>query len=225
MEALSSDSEQLQRPDSGERRDQILDAAERLFAEQGFAATPMRAIAQAADVNVATVYYHCGSKEQLFQSIYARVVERMGALVQSALLEGGPFNAMVARVLDQVVAYFVQHPSIPKLLLRSAVGEVSDADQARRDTYRPLFEMVAAMIQERADKGEIRTVDPARFLDAATGVIFHLAVSDHRREGGKVSSDELASIQAHARLFILGALGLEDGVGSPSVRVAKGKRR
>jgi AcrR family transcriptional regulator len=213
-------------PESAERRDQILDVAERLFAENGFAETSMRAIAQEANVNVATLYYHCGSKEQLFSAIYARVVDQIAALVGDALSTGGEFNEIVARVLDQVVEFFLKNPSIPKLLHGTTPADIKGGADIRRKTYGPLFEMVAAQMNRRAERGEIRKVDPARFLDAASGVIFHLTLDHpHAKPNGKgkaeISAKDLASIQEHARIFILGALGLGADLGSKTKSKAR----
>jgi len=54
--------------------DRILDAAEHLFAEQGFS-TSLRAITSAAAVNLAAVNYHFGSKDELIQAVFARRLE------------------------------------------------------------------------------------------------------------------------------------------------------
>ena len=51
-------------------RDRILDAAELLFAEQGFGSTSLRAITAAAKVNLAAVNYHFGNKENLYLSVF-----------------------------------------------------------------------------------------------------------------------------------------------------------
>ena len=56
-------------------KDRILDAAERLFADHGFAGTSLRTLTTEADVNLAAVNYHFGSKEALFQKVFARRVE------------------------------------------------------------------------------------------------------------------------------------------------------
>lgn len=53
-------------------RQQILDAAESLFARAGYKATSMRAITESAKVNLAAVNYHFGSKEALFEAILER---------------------------------------------------------------------------------------------------------------------------------------------------------
>ena len=74
-------------PDTKER---ILDAAERLFAEQGVDATSLRAITREASVNLAAVHYHLGSKEALLQAVLARRV--------------GPVNQTRLKALDQLEA-------------------------------------------------------------------------------------------------------------------------
>ena len=50
----------------------ILDAAEQLFAQQGIRATSLRAITREADVNLAAVHYHFGSKEGLLDAVIER---------------------------------------------------------------------------------------------------------------------------------------------------------
>lgn len=62
---------------ASETKTRILDAAESLFMEHGFEATSLRAITAGADVNLAAVHYHFGSKEELFQSVLARRLDPM----------------------------------------------------------------------------------------------------------------------------------------------------
>ena len=60
-----------------ETREAILEAAEALFAEHGFRGTSLRAITQAAGVNLAAVNYHFGSKQALVEAVFARRIEPM----------------------------------------------------------------------------------------------------------------------------------------------------
>ncbi|WP_421172566.1 MULTISPECIES: TetR/AcrR family transcriptional regulator [unclassified Aeromonas] len=53
-------------------KNRILDAAEVLFAERGFADTSLRLITSEADVNLASVNYHFGSKKELIQAVLDR---------------------------------------------------------------------------------------------------------------------------------------------------------
>ena len=53
-------------------KQRILDAAERLFAWDGFHSTSLRTITRKADVNLAAVNYHFGSKEALLEAVFER---------------------------------------------------------------------------------------------------------------------------------------------------------
>ena len=55
-------------------RDRILDAAEELFAEQGFSSS-LRNITSSAGVNLAAVNYHFGSKETLIEELFSRRID------------------------------------------------------------------------------------------------------------------------------------------------------
>lgn len=76
-------------------KDQILDAAEHLFAEQGFAATSLRQLTARAGVNLAAVNYHFGSKDDLAKAVLHRRIEpinrerrqRLDELSRPAVLE------------------------------------------------------------------------------------------------------------------------------------------
>jgi AcrR family transcriptional regulator len=53
-----------------EKQIQIMEAAEELFAEKGFAGTSVRDIAEEAGVNLAMISYYFGSKERLMESLF-----------------------------------------------------------------------------------------------------------------------------------------------------------
>ena len=63
---------------AGEKtRERILETAEELFGHQGFAGTSFRQITSKAEVNLAAIHYHFGSKKGLFEAVLAR---RIGPL-------------------------------------------------------------------------------------------------------------------------------------------------
>ncbi len=61
-------------------KDRILGAAEELFAQNGFAGTSLRQVTTRADVNIAAVNYHFGSKENLVNEVFRRRMDEMTAL-------------------------------------------------------------------------------------------------------------------------------------------------
>ncbi|PSD09742.1 TetR/AcrR family transcriptional regulator, partial [Stenotrophomonas maltophilia] len=58
-------------------KDRILGAAEELFAQHGFAGTSLRQVTSQADVNIAAVNYHFGSKENLVNEVFRRRMDEM----------------------------------------------------------------------------------------------------------------------------------------------------
>jgi AcrR family transcriptional regulator len=58
-------------------KDRILGAAEELFAQFGFAGTSLRQVTSRADVNIAAVNYHFGSKENLVNEVFRRRMDEM----------------------------------------------------------------------------------------------------------------------------------------------------
>jgi AcrR family transcriptional regulator len=83
-------------------KQKILDTAERLFGEQGYAATSLRQVIAAAEVNVAAVHYHFGSKEDLLDAVVNRKAGPLNVARMERLdrleAEGGPLD--VERVLE-----------------------------------------------------------------------------------------------------------------------------
>ncbi|NRA61919.1 MAG: TetR/AcrR family transcriptional regulator [Psychrobium sp.] len=63
----------------------ILNAAEQLFAERGFADTSLRLITSQAEVNLASVNYHFGSKKELIQAVLARYLAVFVPCLQDSL--------------------------------------------------------------------------------------------------------------------------------------------
>src|SRR5690606_7629394 len=65
--------------------ERILDAAEQLFAEKGFAETSLRLITSKAGVNLAAVNYHFGSKKSLIQAVFTRFLNHCVSSLEQEL--------------------------------------------------------------------------------------------------------------------------------------------
>ena len=72
-------------PRADNRLPALLDAAARLFAERGYAATSMRDIAQAASMLPGSLYYHFAAKEDLLAAVYEAGVRDIVAAVRAAV--------------------------------------------------------------------------------------------------------------------------------------------
>jgi TetR/AcrR family transcriptional regulator len=107
--------------DELQTRDLILDAAERLFATQGFAATTIKQIGTAAGVNAALLYYYFEDKEQLYYAVLHRVISTLGArIVQRMAATHDPEAAVRALVATQAESLGAR-PHLPHLLMRELI--------------------------------------------------------------------------------------------------------
>lgn len=90
-------------------KDRILDAAEWLFAERGFAETSLRNITSRAGVNLASVNYHFGSKKSLIQAVFDRFLREFCDKLQQELqaVEQDPRRADLEHVLASVLPALV----------------------------------------------------------------------------------------------------------------------
>ena len=92
---------------NGDTVDKILHAATVLFAERGFAETSLRTITSMADVNLAAVNYHFGSKKALIQAVFARVMEpfcnQLDKKMNAMDLDGGDVKTLLVAVVEAFV--------------------------------------------------------------------------------------------------------------------------
>jgi AcrR family transcriptional regulator len=111
----------------------VLDAAERLFAEQGFEGASIRAIVDAADVNLAAVHYHFKSKEALLEAVLLRRI----SVVNEARL----------RSLDAAEAAAAPKPASVEAIVRAFV--IPTVECAHRDATGATFaQLMSRMFTE-----------------------------------------------------------------------------
>jgi AcrR family transcriptional regulator len=120
-------------------RTQILDAAERLFAERGFRGTSIRAITDLAGANLAAIGYHFGSKAQLLAAVARRVIDPITAA------QGAGLDRLLARTLDPTVTELVE----------AFVGPLFDEMPAGDEGGARTSRLIVAIISDPAE--EMRT--------------------------------------------------------------------
>ena len=93
-----------------ETQGKILDTAERLFGDQGYAGTSLRQIIAAAGVNLAAIHYHFGNKEELLDHLVMRKAGPVNA-ERLALLDGYEAEAGAAPVpVEKLLQAFLEPP-------------------------------------------------------------------------------------------------------------------
>src|SRR6476620_2521291 len=99
------------------RRDEIVDAAIEVFAENGFIDTSMSDIPAAADVAVTAVYYHFAGKEALYGAAIASVLESVNQVVVAVRPDDAPAaDDTLYKVIDAVWEWVDDNPGPARLM-------------------------------------------------------------------------------------------------------------
>ena len=96
----------------------ILDVAESLFSEHGYAATSIRQIAEQTGVNPALVHYYFSNKKNLLKNVMERVLAPMGQAI-AALGKGE--KASPENIASLLLSMLASHPNMPRLLIREVM--------------------------------------------------------------------------------------------------------
>jgi len=132
------------------REQQLLDVAERTFAERGYSETTMEEIAARAGITKPVIYDHFGSKEQLLTAVVVRNRAELVALTRAALDDLGPDAPPEDHLRVGFTAYltfFGDRPdSFRASQQRAAVLEVSAADELE-ELRRSQAELIADRVR------------------------------------------------------------------------------
>lgn len=129
----------------------IRGSALRLFAERGYAATSIRAIAEAAGVSPGLVQHHFRSKEALRRAVDDEVLGRVAGLMDEAIAEA-PLAEAADRFGVQTIRAMERQPELVAYLRRGMV----DGEPAGLRLFDGLVSIAKAQVERLADVGEVR---------------------------------------------------------------------
>ncbi len=138
-----------------------MDAAARLFAEQGYRATTIRDIAGAAGMLPGSLYYHFASKDALLLAVYregvARIIARVDAATKS---ESDPWARLEAASAGHLQA-ILEANAYAQVIVRVVPGdaaEVAGALTRARDEYEERFRRLLDPLElaPGVDRGRLR---------------------------------------------------------------------
>ena len=184
------------------RRDEIIVAAIKVFAEHGFAEASVNDVADAANVVVSAIYYHFDGKAQLFDAATATVYESLDAAIDAARVGLDPGSAdELASVIDAGNKWVNDHPHASKMLYSQLPGATPESARLRDEHEARHAAMAHRYIEQAAESRSAAEVDsPAGELAARTLVHLLISVMPLRLEGGPLSKRSPKSLQASVQV-------------------------
>src|SRR5271170_4694592 len=204
----------------------ILQAAVREFAREGVAGARTDAIARAAKVNKALLYYYFKDKEALYGAVLDQVFGGLVACVGEVLSRDLPPREKILAYAGAHFDYVATHPLYPRIvqgeMMGAGRGRANHLEHIVKTYFRPLFGRVAEVLKSGQAAGEFRPVDPLHFVPSMIAVIvfyFNSAPVMRVMTGKDPMSPERVAARRKAVLdFISAALFARSGGNSRGAR-------
>lgn len=156
-----------------EARERILRAAERLFAEKGYAATAVHEITDAAEVNKALLYYYFEDKRSVYVTIIDEGIARFRAMLNKALDQPGSYSDRLRSFIDGHIHLMWEQRDLLRVVHRcvmSADKEVDKDEVGVIEKFRGNLDRLEEFFREAMEAGEFRTLDPAMTARSICGL-------------------------------------------------------
>lgn len=179
----------------------LVDAARELFAQDGYAATSLDAVAARARVTKGAVYHHFQGKQQLFEAVFAREVERLCAVLPAVYASKrdpwDAFEACCRAFLEECL-----EPGLQRIMLLDALAAIGWEGVRRMEA--PMMELMEIAIAAAVQAGRIapRPAGPlAVFLyGALCETSMNVARADNQRTAHRKALTELGHVLEGLRL-------------------------
>jgi AcrR family transcriptional regulator len=153
---------------SGDSLERILREATRLFAEHGYHGVSTRALAKAVGLNISTINYHAGSKEELYRKVFQRLFHRefeavsslAGYVDESVVDDPIALRDLLQRLIDALINMTLESPEVPRLWVRRWLEREFRFDDIEVYYSLPLYEMVRDLLQRARQAGTIPADGP-----------------------------------------------------------------
>lgn len=197
----------------------ILHAAEHIFAKQGLAGARTDAIAAAAGVNKALIYYYFKSKDALYVAV---VEEHMKEFSRQALVLLSNEESVKDKILHYVGMHFdfiAARKDYPRLFQRFMMAEERPFVRVREKYFVPVARKFQAVIQDGIRSGEICASDSTHTAISLVALtVFYFAAAPMLKAGGILKDpyekSQLAKRKKEVLNFVSRALFQHTGAGS-----------
>ena len=158
-----------------ESRAAILRAAAQEFAEHGIAGARTDAIAHAANVNKALLYYYFRDKETLYGAVldnaFSGMKENIFLVLDGDLPPREKIMAYVGAYFDFIASNQIYPKLMQREMMRAREGNSVHINRLVKTYFQPIYRRVGELLHKGIAEGEFRKVDPAHFIPSMVAMI------------------------------------------------------
>jgi TetR/AcrR family transcriptional regulator len=141
----------------------ILDAARKVFLDNGFDGTTMQMIANESGINKALLHYYYRSKDRLFEAVFIEAFAHMVPNLMKIFASEAEFEEKIRRFVDAYISALLQYPQIPLFILHELHRNPGRIIELIHSTgLNPEF--VINNIRQEIKKGNISEIDPYQLM-------------------------------------------------------------
>jgi TetR/AcrR family transcriptional regulator len=140
-------------------REAILEAAERIFGDEGLEGARTDAIAAAAGVNKALLYYYFGSKERLYRAVLESYLADFNRQALEVLSSHGSARSLLLRYINLHFDFIGAHPYHGPLSQRMLMEDQKSLVRLARQYILPRSKALVKVIERGMRTGEFRHMD------------------------------------------------------------------
>jgi AcrR family transcriptional regulator len=145
-----------------DKRRQILDAAIRVFARQGFHATRVSDIADEAGVAYGLVYHYFKSKEEVLNELFTERWSLLLAAIEEADSADRPPRAKLETVATFIIESYRHDPELMKVIIVEVTRAANSFGRTHLREIRRAYDSIARIVEEGQQSGAFRAdIDPA----------------------------------------------------------------
>lgn len=169
-------------------REGILEAAARIFSEKGFHATSMNDIAEAVNLQKASLYYHFENKQEILITLLDHALDLINARLETVISQPISPEEKLRKAIITYIQTIAENQSLAAVLLleiRSLDPDLKTRHASRREKFENIWK---EMIIEGQREGKFNTIDPSMTGRAILGVM-NWTVNWYRSNGPKSATD------------------------------------
>src|SRR3979411_1664490 len=159
----------------------ILEAAKQEFAAHGLAGARVDRIAAKAGANKGMLYYHFGTKDDLYLAVLEGAYEKIRVEERGLDLEHLDPPTGIARLIDFTWNYFLRNPEFLALLNTENLARARHLKRSTKvkSMHSPFVEMIRTVVRRGVQSGDFQVaVDPVhRYFSSAALCFFYLSNS------------------------------------------------